>query len=472
MFNQAIYPFANSSAFRNAASMSSDFTHVGLGSPNLDLLHASLSGLTPGSVSASASTIEVWPLFAPVIPADGATAAFVVVHLLDANGIRVTGKTVSVVANAGSNATITPVSSPDTSAEIFQVVDLTPETLTLTITDTTDSITLPGNPAVMVLSPLAAAAALTAFPTTVARRRRDTDRYYSDTSGLSRTAVAEQTGPALRKLEATRSSADLIHRSPTATDRSNSPRPDTNNETITYSAVDVSDGNLAFPQTGTVSFNDSPAAGCAFTQTAAPGFILQPYATGFLAQSFEVGEIQTTCGGAYGMAWDSMGNLYASDQANGNLYKFPPGGGVAGAAGTLVGNIGQSLSGLVFDSSGNLYGSLEATGATPNTGAVVKINTSNGAVETIASNLTCSEPLSIDPLSGDLFTDDACFGASSTALWRVHNPSASPYRQRLCQLTPKYPMRVSHSHRTARCIYGTQVKARRSPEPMGQCLRW
>jgi kumamolisin len=425
MFNQAIYPFANSSAFRNAASMSSDFTHVGLGSPNLDLLHASLSGLTPGSVSASASTIEVWPLFAPVIPADGATAAFVVVHLLDANGIRVTGKTVSVVANAGSNATITPVSSPDTSAEIFQVVDLTPETLTLTITDTTDSITLPGNPAVMVLSPLAAAAALTAFPTTVAADGvTPTDITVTLQDSLGRPSPNK-----LVQLTQTGGNSVISGPNPPVTDSNGQIQftaTDTNNETITYSAVDVSDGNLAFPQTGTVSFNDSPAAGCAFTQTAAPGFILQPYATGFLAQSFEVGEIQTTCGGAYGMAWDSMGNLYASDQANGNLYKFPPGGGVAGAAGTLVGNIGQSLSGLVFDSSGNLYGSLEATGATPNTGAVVKINTSNGAVETIASNLTCSEPLSIDPLSGDLFTDDACFGASSTALWRVHNPSASP----------------------------------------------
>jgi hypothetical protein len=193
---------------------------------------------------------------------------------------------------------------------------------------------------------------------------------------------------------------------------------DTNNENIIYSAVDVTDNNLPFPQTATASFNNSPAAGRAFTQTAAPGFILQPYATGFLAQSFQFGGIQTTFGGPYGMAWDSSGNLYASDQADGNLYKFPPGGGVANST-TLLANIGQSLSGLVFDSSGNLYGSLEAVTNSANSGAVVKINPSTGAVEqTIASNLTCTEPLSIDPLSGDLFTDDACFGngSNSTAL--------------------------------------------------------
>ena len=423
MFNQAIYPFANT--FRNAASMSSDFTHVGLGSPNLDLLHAGLSGLTPGSVSAAASTITVWPLFATVIPADGATAGFVVVHLLDANGLRVTGKTVSAVANAGSNATITSVSTPDTSAAIFQVVDLTPETLTFTITDTTDSITLPGNPTLTVLPPLAATAGLSAFPTTVTA------------DGVTPTDITVTLQDSLGRP----SPGKLVQLSQTGNSVISGPNPpvtnsngqiqftatNTNDETVTFSAVDVTDNNLPFPQTRTVSFNNSPAAGCAFTQTAAPGFLLQPYATGFLAQSFEVGEIQTICGGAYGMAWDSMGNLYASDQANGNLYKFPPGGGVAGAAGTLVGNIGQSLSGLVFDRSGNLYGSLEATGAAPNTGAVVKINPSTGAVEqTIASNLTCSEPLSIDPLSGDLFTDDACSGASSTALWRVSSPAASP----------------------------------------------
>jgi len=32
-FNQAIYPFANTNAFHNAASMESDLAHVGLGSP-------------------------------------------------------------------------------------------------------------------------------------------------------------------------------------------------------------------------------------------------------------------------------------------------------------------------------------------------------------------------------------------------------------------------------------------------------
>ena len=35
---------------------------------------------------------------------------------------------------------------------------------------------------------------------------------------------------------------------------------DANNETITYSAVDVTDGNTPFPETGTVTFNDCAGA--------------------------------------------------------------------------------------------------------------------------------------------------------------------------------------------------------------------
>ena len=47
-FNGAIYPLANTNAFHNADSMLSDFAHVGLGSPNLNLVSAMLAGHTPG----------------------------------------------------------------------------------------------------------------------------------------------------------------------------------------------------------------------------------------------------------------------------------------------------------------------------------------------------------------------------------------------------------------------------------------
>lgn len=48
--NPLLYPLANTNAFHSAASMGSDFAHVGLGSPNVSFLHRALAGETPGAV--------------------------------------------------------------------------------------------------------------------------------------------------------------------------------------------------------------------------------------------------------------------------------------------------------------------------------------------------------------------------------------------------------------------------------------
>ncbi len=42
-------------------------------------------------------------------------------------------------------------------------------------------------------------------------------------------------------------------------------------------------------------------------------------------------------------------------------------------------------------------------------------------------NLTCPNGLSVDPLSGDLFFDDECFGAGSDnpSIWRIHDPAGA-----------------------------------------------
>jgi hypothetical protein len=53
----------------------------------------------------------------------------------------------------------------------------------------------------------------------------------------------------------------------------------------------------------------------------------------------------------YGLAFDSFGNLYASDLTSVNLYKIPPGGGSYTTFGTLI----AGSDGLAFDYSGNLY---------------------------------------------------------------------------------------------------------------------
>ena len=53
--NPLIYPLAGTNAFHGPASMGSDFAHVGLGSPNLPVLHQELTGQTPGPVDPSVS---------------------------------------------------------------------------------------------------------------------------------------------------------------------------------------------------------------------------------------------------------------------------------------------------------------------------------------------------------------------------------------------------------------------------------
>src|SRR5262249_13171730 len=96
--NTHLYPLAGSTAFHSAVSMGSDFAHVGLGSPNLDAMSLALDGQVAGAVDANQS--EVLPTtsrpdqFAapPGVPADGTSAAVVVIRLRDANGNTVAGK--------------------------------------------------------------------------------------------------------------------------------------------------------------------------------------------------------------------------------------------------------------------------------------------------------------------------------------------------------------------------------------------
>ena len=432
--NPKLYSLANTAAFHGATALGSDVLHVGLGSPDLNALYSMLSGQAAGAVDPAVSeVIEVLqnPIQPPGSayptgePNDGSSAALVRVMLSDSNGIAVSGKTVTLSAGA-SSAKITPASVMSNADGIatFQVTDKTAENLTLTATDMTDSMALKTQPGLPFLTAPAASAQLDAFPGTVpADDKTAADITVTLKDGLGRPAPGK-----FIQINQTGGASVISGPNPPVTDGTGTIQftaIDSNNETITYSAVDVTDGNLPFPQTGTVTFSDSPAAGCSNAQVAAPGFIAQPYVTGLAGQSFTFGDVNFTCAGPYGMAWDADGNLFASDGFNGNLYKIPPGGGVAGA-GTLVANVAETISGLAIDKSGNLYASIETTPAGFTTGSVVQLDPSTGAIiKTLASNLTCPAPVAIDPLSGDLFTDDSCSGAGSdnASLWRISNPS-------------------------------------------------
>jgi hypothetical protein len=421
--NPLIYPLAGTDAFHSPVSMGSDFAHVGLGSPNLDALSLKLQGTTAGPVSASNSQAST-PSFD--VPDDGSSKAYVAVQLRDANGNVVSGKTVTLTATSGGHAEITPssgVTSVANGGVIFSVTDLDPETVTFTADDMTDGTTLTptGSPSLTFVTAPSTQAGLNAFPSTVtADGMTPADITITLEDSMGRPSPGK-----LVQLTQTGGSSVISGPVPPVTNALGTiefTAVDSNNETITYSAVDVTDGSIPFPETGTVTFDSAPEAGCSNTMVAAPGFLATPYVTGLAAQSFSFGGVDFGgCPGAWGLAFDPSGNLYVSDLFNGNLYKIPSGGGVASPS-TLVANIGTTLASLVFDSSGNLYGSRTATTGNFTTGAVMQINPSTGAIiRTVASNLTCPTALSLDPLSGDLFTDDSCSGGGSDdpALWEI-----------------------------------------------------
>ncbi|MGD0120872.1 MAG: hypothetical protein ABSD30_22620, partial [Candidatus Binatus sp.] len=206
----------------------------------------------------------------------------------------------------------------------------------------------------------------------------------------------------------------------------------------------MTDGNLPVPGSAVVDFSGDPSNACTSpAPVAAPGFVVTPYATGFTVQDLTTGggqQVDFGCQGATGIAFDSSGNLYVNEFTTGNIYKFPPGGGVAGPSTKLNStSLGQTLSGLAFDSSGNLFASLDVSSADSTTGSILQLNPSNGtATRTISSSVICPTAISIDPLSGDLFTADTCTESyANDSVWRVSGPSGgSPSTSVYTTLSP------------------------------------
>jgi hypothetical protein len=80
------------------------------------------------------------------VPADGTTAATITVLLYNSVGLPVSGRTVVVTALGGSS-TVTPVSpvTGSSGSATFKVTDRTPESVTYSATDTSDSVKVAGS---------------------------------------------------------------------------------------------------------------------------------------------------------------------------------------------------------------------------------------------------------------------------------------------------------------------------------------
>jgi sugar lactone lactonase YvrE len=147
------------------------------------------------------------------------------------------------------------------------------------------------------------------------------------------------------------------------------------------------------------------------------GYIAQPYATGFPKSA-------ANHWGPIGVAFDRSDRLYVADTVDGNIYRFPRGGGAVSPATRLTRTpVPGRITGLAFNAAGQLYL------ARYSPGDVVQINPRNGRVIRVVASVRCATGLAVDPVSGSLFvSEDQC----GTTIWRIshyrHGPgTVTPY---------------------------------------------
>jgi kumamolisin len=446
-FNSAVYPLANTNAFHGAASMGSDFFHVGLGSPNLNALALLLNGQTAGTPSAATSEVVNYAAnglastaaLSFTVPDDGASQGYVVVRLRDSATNTVAGKTVTLSASGGSS-TVTPSSAVTTTnngAAVFTVTDLNPETITFTATDATDGIQLSQTANVTFVVAPATGASISATPSTEpadgqtaatitvtlkdALNRPTPGKTIAISDGGAHAVITQTSGGASAS-GVTDANGQIVF---AATDAVA--------EMVTFSAVDVTDGNLPVPGTAPVTYSGSTQTACGLSAppVAAAGYSITPFITGFPAVvSFPFGGLNFGCEGVQRPAFPSSGGVLVTDELNGALYDLPLAGGVASSA-NLLAQLSTTLGNLVFGADGSLYASIATVataGSAVGSGSIVQLDPVTGTVKsTIASGLTCPYGLAIDPLSGDLFFDDSCSGGGTDdpTVYRVIDPDNS-----------------------------------------------
>jgi sugar lactone lactonase YvrE len=153
------------------------------------------------------------------------------------------------------------------------------------------------------------------------------------------------------------------------------------------------------------------AAGTATAFTAAPGYNITNFATGFASNATGVGPV--------GLAFGPSGTLFVSDVRDGHVYEFGSGGGAAGPATRVTATRfpGDDPHGMAFGKGGELYLALT------NQNAIAQIDPGDGhVIRMVTKAVPCPVGLAVDPVSGDLFaTSPNC----STSLWRVANPTAA-----------------------------------------------
>ncbi len=447
--NDALYPFANTSAFHTASDMGSDFSHVGLGDANYAQLALALAHTSVGSVSASQSAVFTGASgFAAEssssnVPADGSSQGFVLVDLRDSSYYPVSGKNVALSTSGCGSAIISAPSGPSdnvTGSVEFTVTDTVPETCTFTATDTTDGDTLSQQPTLSFVPPTATGAQIYGGPSQVNNdgASQATITVYLENSlnqpASGKTVTLNQTGSAVITPAGSSTPSDTA-----VTDSGGNAvfiATNTTAETVQFSATDVTDGSLPVPGSVAVNFAPTTATCPTALPTPASGYSVTAFASGFAyATEPEIFTGNFTGGGCgqteTAPAFDSSGNAYIGNADDGTIHVLPPSGGTPSASNALpdANFPPDTLGQLVFGPDGSLYaGLLNATSGVSNP-EIVQLDPTTGAIlRVVASAATglpdCPYVMAVDPLSGDLFTDDECSGyAASNQISRIGDPT-------------------------------------------------
>jgi hypothetical protein len=423
--NPTLYNIArtNPDAFHSAITLGSDFSHVGLGSPSFAVLLSALRGQPIGPVDGAASRMFALGR----APADGTATGFIRVNLSDVNGYPVGGKTVTITPSAGSSAKVVDVSgTSDTTggAVVFAITNLAAESVTFSATDITDGVQLSQTATLTFDVPSAASGSITASPTPVTANGTATTTI---TVTLKDALNRPTPGKEVRLSQGTGHSV-ITGPNPSVTNSNGQIQfaaSNLFNETITYTAVDVTDGDLPVPGNAVVTFSNSTnlCPSPAPIPTGENGYVVTPFATGFVSRPLTFGGI--TYGGCPGVSTPAFldDNVFFTDWT-GDAIKLPAAGGAVTNANRLA-NVGQTLAWPVVSKGGKLYAARASTGSGIS-GDIVEINPTTGAVvRTLASGLSCPFSLVIDPLGGDLFFDGGCDGSfTDPRVRRIRNPDS------------------------------------------------
>jgi hypothetical protein len=288
------------------------------------------------------------------------------------------------------------------------------------------NLVLPQQPTVLFIPPVATGASIGASPTPVASDGVSTTTItVTLQDGLGRPSPGKQIAIAQGG-----GHSIITGPNPPVTDAAGKIQftaSDGISETVVYTAVDMNDGELPVPGSATVVFTGGSTSCVAAPPVAGSGLTLTPWATGFFAQDFFFGNVNWGgCPGASNPTFTSSGTALVADFRTGDLFSFGLEGGAS--AGHMLSNLSQTLGQPTFGKDGRLYATHGATTGNFFTGDIVEINPTTGAqLRVVAANLTCPNGLSVDPLSGDLFFDDECFGAGSDnpSIWRIHDPAGT-----------------------------------------------